>query len=69
MPNFDFEGLANTLLGQAEMLVYEWLPGGKREGHEYRCATENGGKGRSFSVNLQTGKWAEFNGLGARGGT
>jgi len=68
MPNFDFDGLASTLLGQAEMLVSEWLPGGKREGHEYRCATGTGGKGRSFSVNLQTGVWAEFNGLGAKGG-
>jgi len=31
-------------------------------GREYVCASADGGKGRSFSVNTQTGAWADFGG-------
>lgn len=43
-------------------LVRELLPDGKISGNEYVCASILGGKGKSFSVNLKTGVWAEFNG-------
>lgn len=56
----DFEGLAAQLLARAESLVSEWLPGGTLQGHEYVCADLTGGKGRSLSVNLRTGQWADF---------
>lgn len=59
---FDFEGLNARLLPNAEALVSAWLPGGKREGREWKCADLGGKRGHSFSVNLSTGKWAEFNG-------
>ncbi|MDA8120760.1 MAG: phage/plasmid primase, P4 family [Gammaproteobacteria bacterium] len=56
----DFIGLAAALLAQAEVLVPEWLPGGKRQGREWVCADTNGGRGRSFSVNLESGAFADF---------
>lgn len=37
-------------------------------GREYVCAGLTGGKGESLSVNVDTGRWAEFNGLGSKGG-
>lgn len=43
-------------------LVHELLPDGKVSGNEYVCASILGGKGKSFSVNLKTGVWAEFAG-------
>jgi putative DNA primase/helicase len=58
----DFGGLAKALLGRAETLVPQWLPGGRGAGREYVCGDLTGGKGRSFSVNLDTGAWADFAG-------
>lgn len=43
-------------------IVRELLPEGKVSGNEYVCASILGGKGKSFSVNLKTGVWAEFAG-------
>lgn len=63
----DFSGLAAALLVHARMLVVDWLPGGSMSGHEYVCADLRGGPGRSLSVNVETGKWADFSG-DVRGG-
>jgi predicted P-loop ATPase len=56
----DFAELAAALLDRAPTLVPQWLPGGKRAGHEWICANLGGGEGRSLSVNLVTGRWADF---------
>ena len=56
----DFEGLAAALLAQARMLVTDWLPGGAMSGKEYICGSLRGGPGRSLSVNVNTGRWADF---------
>lgn len=56
----DFAGLAAALLDRAGLLVPQWLPGGVQRGHEYVCAGLEGGEGRSLSVNLTTGAWADF---------
>lgn len=58
----DFASLAAALLDRAHILVPQWLPGGTTRGHEYVCADLSGGDGRSFSVNLTTGAWADFAG-------
>ncbi len=58
----DFAGLAAALLDRAHLLVPQWLPGGKRSGAEYVCGDLSGGEGRSCSVNLTTGAWADFSG-------
>lgn len=61
-PPIDFTALAAALLARAHILVPQWLPGGQQRGHEYVCADLSGGEGRSFSVNLVTGAWADFAG-------
>ncbi|OZI61568.1 VapE domain-containing protein [Bordetella genomosp. 11] len=64
----DFAAVADAALSRAEMLVPQWLPGGRREGHEWRCGSLKGDPGSSFSVNLTTGQWADFAGDSDRGG-
>jgi putative DNA primase/helicase len=64
----DFAGLAAALLARARMLVTEWLPGGALSGREYVCADIRGGRGRSFSVNVETGKWGDFADSELKGG-
>ena len=58
----DFGDLAAALLQRADTLVPQWLPDGKHRGAEYVCGGLGGGAGESFSVNLTTGRWAEFAG-------
>lgn len=60
LPPINFTALADALLRDADNLVPRWLPGGDRRGHEYVCGSLAGGKGSSFSVNLVSGKWADF---------
>lgn len=67
LPDIDFKALADALLARAETLVPLWLPGGRRAGHEWVCGSLQGGKGRSCSVNLRTGAWADF-ATGEQGG-
>jgi putative DNA primase/helicase len=56
----DFEGLAKTLLGRARELLPSWLPGGKLRGHEFLVGNLSGEAGESLSININTGKWADF---------
>lgn len=56
----DFTGLAADLLARADSVVPEWLPAGKRRGHEWVCGDLYGEAGDSCSVNLSTGLWADF---------
>lgn len=58
----DFGGLNAALLDRADTLVPQWLPGGSRVAGEWVCADLSGGAGRSCSVNLKNGKWADFGG-------
>jgi len=67
-PRVDFPSTKAAALANARTLVPEWLSGGRFNGREYVCAGINGGKGRSFSVNVETGKWSEFNGGDLKGG-
>ncbi|MFN3375226.1 MAG: VapE domain-containing protein [Burkholderiaceae bacterium] len=60
LPPIKFAELARALLDRAETLVPLWLPGGKRNGHEWACGSLSGGPGGSCSVNLHTGAWADF---------
>lgn len=63
----DFKEMADALLARAETLVPQWLPAGKRRGHEWVCGSLSGGEGHSTSVNLVTGRWADFSGDDAGG--
>jgi putative DNA primase/helicase len=60
LPDINFEALGRALLARALQLVSDWMPGGIERGDEYVCGSLLGGKGSSCSVNLQTGRWADF---------
>lgn len=60
LPPIRFQELADALLARADYYVPLWLPGGVIRGHEYVCAGLGGGEGSSCSVNLSSGKWADF---------
>lgn len=65
---YDFSTLAADLLARSESLCAEWFPAGKRRGHEYLIGDLQGSAGDSLSINLKTGKWADFANDGVRGG-
>lgn len=61
-PEIDFRAIAAAALAQAESLVREWLPDGKREGAEWTALnpTRNDQHPGSFKINLHTGRWSDF---------
>ena len=61
LPPINFAALADALLSRASQLLEDWQPGGVQRGHEYVCGSTSGGAGKSCSVNLNTGRWADFN--------
>jgi hypothetical protein len=68
--NVDFRAVNQAALRCLPFLVRQWCPNGQRRGAEYvalnptRPGDTNPG---SFSINLQTGRWADF-ASGDRGG-
>jgi len=54
--------VAAAALSSIERILSQWLPDGKRNGHEYvaRNPTRSDSKLGSFSINLNTGAWADF---------
>ncbi|MBS1631565.1 MAG: hypothetical protein JST10_03220 [Bacteroidetes bacterium] len=63
MPTIPYiKRVATAALGGIDSVLNHWLPGGKREGHEYlplnprRSDSQPG----SFSINLNTGAWSDF---------
>jgi putative DNA primase/helicase len=54
--------VGRELLSRAEFLIPQWLPDGKRVGHEWvaRNSTRQDAHLGSFKVNLRTGEWADF---------
>ena len=56
----DFAALAAALLDRAHILLPHWLPGGRQQGHEWVCGDLSGAEGGSLSVNMRTGRWADF---------
>lgn len=60
MNKIDFQAINATL--NAETLVPQWLPDGKRSGSEWVARNPNRADKTpgSFTINLRTGKWADF---------
>jgi hypothetical protein len=58
--NIDFDIINQHL--DAETVVPQWVPNGKRQGREWSATNPNRADRSpgSFSVNLVTGKWADF---------
>lgn len=58
----DFHHIASIALNHAERLLSSWLPGGRRNGHEYQSLNPMRADNSvgSFSVNINTGAWGDF---------
>ena len=58
----DFKRINTAALSRIESILSRWLPDGKRNGHEYvvRNPTRPDSKLGSFSINCNTGAWADF---------
>ena len=67
--NIDFAGINNAALGYLTTLVRTWAPDGKMCGAEWiaRNPTRPDRNPGSFSINVRTGKWADF-ATGDKGG-
>jgi hypothetical protein len=65
----DFSAINQAALGYLPSLVRQWCPDGKRCGREYVALnpTRPDMRPGSFSINLETGRWADFS-TGDRGG-
>ena len=65
----DFVTINRVALARLPDLCARWLPDGRRRGHEYIALNPRRTDRRagSFSVNLNSGRWADF-AVGARGG-
>jgi hypothetical protein len=68
-PRLDIAHVAREALAASERLVPNWLPEGRRSGHEWQAPnpTRSDRHVGSFSVNLTTGAWADF-ATGDKGG-
>ncbi|MHB1098524.1 MAG: virulence-associated E family protein [Burkholderiales bacterium] len=62
MKAIDFDAVNRSLMHGYDAHVSKWLPGGRREGHEYKALnpTRSDSHIGSFSINLNTGAWADF---------
>ena len=62
-----FDAINSVALSQYPALLHAWLPAGKIHGHEFVVGDLWGTPGKSLSVNINTGKWADFSGDGKGG--
>jgi putative DNA primase/helicase len=60
----NFDEINAAAISNLESLVMEWLPEVRREGRELKVSSLAGGKGRSLSINRDTGVWSDFAGGG-----
>lgn len=66
--SINFKELSNHLRPYIISILTEYVSGGELTGREYRAASIYGGKGTSFSFNVDTQKWADFAAQGHQGG-
>ncbi len=57
-----FEEVNTAALARLRSLLKEWLPAGRMNGREFECGDIHGHPGKSFKVNIDTGRWADFAG-------
>ncbi len=67
--HIDIKAVSAAALRSLPDLLADWLPGGRREGHEYvvRNPTRADGRPGSFTINTSSGRWSDF-ATGDRGG-
>lgn len=67
MPRVNFEEVSRAAQASSLDLLFRWFPEGRIERREFMIGSIAGEKGRSLSVNIETGKWADFS-AGLSGG-
>lgn len=69
MPRINFDKVNRVALSYSLAILQRWLPDGRVSGREYRARNPKRHDRRigSFSVNMQTGQWADF-AAGEKGG-
>jgi hypothetical protein len=57
-----YSRIATAALDDAAAIVHQWLPTGKRIGHEWVALNPHRNDRRlgSFRINLRSGRWADF---------
>jgi len=55
-----FDQIQAAALAQAERLLADWFPHGRRVGREFKVGSLAGEPGESLSINLDTGLWSDF---------
>jgi hypothetical protein len=65
----DFKTINAAALTVLPVILYRWLPDGKRQGREFiaKNPTRADSSAGSFSINTVSGKWSDF-ATGDRGG-
>lgn len=56
----DFKEINDNLLARASTILSQWLPAGKLRGSEFTVGNLQGADGSSLSINIHTGRWADF---------
>jgi hypothetical protein len=57
-----FDDVNHAALTRLPSLLVEWFPAGRLNGREFEIGDIQGHAGRSFKVNVDTGRWADFAG-------
>lgn len=63
----DFKTVASAALSALPDLLPQWLPNGRRHGHEFTVGSLRGEPGDSCSINIRSGAWCDFS-TGEKGG-
>ncbi len=63
----DFDTINSVAAADRLSLLRKWFPNGRLNGHEFEVGDLQGNPGRSLKINVQTGKWKDFN-TGESGG-
>ena len=56
----DFNTINNNAMARLPDLLFQWLPAGKIDGHEFKVGNLTGAPGKSLGINIRTGQWADF---------
>lgn len=66
----DFSRVASAALAQIDQLLFQWLPNGVIDGHEFCIGSRDGEAGKSLRIRLsgrKAGYWSEFSSDGEAG--
>jgi putative DNA primase/helicase len=56
----DFSTINSNAMARLPDLLFRWFPAGKMDGYEFKVGNLTGIPGKSLSINIRTGQWADF---------